>query len=84
MRDLRTIGNKIVQVLHPTSGNAVLQDWDLWGPLIVRPLSPSLSHVDEHALTQHFSLQFCLTLAILLSTNGAWRDSPARELGQRD
>ncbi|TNY17019.1 Yip1 domain-containing protein [Rhodotorula diobovata] len=46
MRDLRTIGNKIVQVLHPTSGNAVLQDWDLWGPLI-----------------------FCLTLAILLSTN---------------
>jgi len=39
MRDLRTIGNKIVQVLHPTSGNAVLQDWDLWGPLIVRRLS---------------------------------------------
>ncbi|GJN94152.1 hypothetical protein Rhopal_007226-T1 [Rhodotorula paludigena] len=46
MRDLRAIGNKIVQVLHPTSDNAVLRDWDLWGPLI-----------------------FCLTLAILLSTN---------------
>ncbi|GAA5845989.1 hypothetical protein JCM11251_001714 [Rhodosporidiobolus azoricus] len=46
MRDLRAIGNKIVQVLHPSSDNAVLKDWDLWGPLI-----------------------FCLTLAILLSTN---------------
>ncbi|GAA6015155.1 hypothetical protein JCM10207_003620 [Rhodosporidiobolus poonsookiae] len=46
MRDLRAIGSKIVQVLHPTSDNAVLRDWDLWGPLI-----------------------FCLTLAILLSTN---------------
>ncbi|BGP27972.1 hypothetical protein JCM10295v2_006959 [Rhodotorula toruloides] len=34
MRDLRAIGNKIVQVLHPTSENAVLRDWDLWGPLI--------------------------------------------------
>ncbi|GAA5881762.1 hypothetical protein JCM3774_000867 [Rhodotorula dairenensis] len=46
MRDLRAIGNKIIQVLHPSSENAVLRDWDLWGPLI-----------------------FCLTLAILLSTN---------------
>ncbi|BGP20587.1 hypothetical protein JCM10213_001121 [Rhodosporidiobolus nylandii] len=46
MRDLRAIGSKIVQVLHPSSENAVLRDWDLWGPLI-----------------------FCLTLAILLSTN---------------
>lgn len=36
MRDLRAIGNKIVQVLHPSSENAVLRDWDLWGPLIVR------------------------------------------------
>jgi hypothetical protein len=35
MRDLRAIGTKIVQVLNPTSENAVLRDWDLWGPLIV-------------------------------------------------
>ncbi|KAK4702080.1 protein YIPF6, partial [Phenoliferia sp. Uapishka_3] len=34
MRDLRAIGTKVVQVLHPTSGNAVLRDWDLWGPLV--------------------------------------------------
>ncbi|KAK4048688.1 hypothetical protein OIV83_004658 [Microbotryomycetes sp. JL201] len=34
MRDLRAIGVKIVQVLHPTAENAVLRDWDLWGPLI--------------------------------------------------
>ncbi|GAA5993182.1 hypothetical protein JCM11641_003657 [Rhodosporidiobolus odoratus] len=34
MRDLRAIGQKIVQVLHPSSENAVLRDWDLWGPLI--------------------------------------------------
>ncbi|GAA6059121.1 hypothetical protein JCM10212_003868 [Sporobolomyces blumeae] len=46
MRDLRAIGSKIVQVLYPKSDNAVLRDWDLWGPLL-----------------------FCLTLAILLSTN---------------
>ncbi|KAM0789906.1 hypothetical protein ACM66B_006747 [Microbotryomycetes sp. NB124-2] len=34
MRDLRAIGVKIVQVLHPTADNAVLRDWDLWGPLM--------------------------------------------------
>lgn len=36
MRDVRAIGTKIVQVLRPTSENAVLRDWDLWGPLVVR------------------------------------------------
>lgn len=25
---------KMLQVLHPTAGNAVLRDWDLWGPLL--------------------------------------------------
>lgn len=40
MRDLRAIGTKIVQVLYPRSENAVLRDWDLWGPLIVRPCAP--------------------------------------------
>ncbi|KAI5479477.1 Yip1 domain family, member 6 [Pseudohyphozyma bogoriensis] len=34
MRDLRAIGTKIVQVLNPTAENAVLREWDLWGPLI--------------------------------------------------
>ncbi|KAM0751807.1 Yip1-domain-containing protein [Meredithblackwellia eburnea MCA 4105] len=34
LRDLRAIGSKVVQVLHPTAGNAVLRDWDLWGPLV--------------------------------------------------
>jgi len=34
MRDLRTIYTKVIQVLRPTSDNAVLRDWDLWGPLI--------------------------------------------------
>ncbi|KDE06343.1 hypothetical protein MVLG_03380 [Microbotryum lychnidis-dioicae p1A1 Lamole] len=54
MRDLRAIGTKIVQVLHPTSENAVLKDWDLWGPLM-----------------------FCLSLAILLSTNAPSEQSLA-------
>lgn len=40
MRDLNTIGTKIVQVLNPTGTNAVLRDWDLWGPLIVRNVTP--------------------------------------------
>jgi len=34
LRDLRAIYNKVVQVLRPTSQNAVLRDWDLWGPLL--------------------------------------------------
>ena len=25
---------KMLQVLNPTAGNAVLRDWDLWGPLL--------------------------------------------------
>ncbi|SGY81655.1 BQ5605_C009g05513 [Microbotryum silenes-dioicae] len=43
MRDLRAIGTKIVQVLHPTSENAVLKDWDLWGPLMATPSEQSLA-----------------------------------------
>lgn len=34
LRDLRAIYNKVVQVLRPSSQNAVLRDWDLWGPLL--------------------------------------------------
>lgn len=34
LRDLRAIYNKMLQVLRPTSGNAVLREWDLWGPLL--------------------------------------------------
>lgn len=45
MRDLRAIGTKIVQVLNPTSENAVLRDWDLWGPLIVRSCALLLVHL---------------------------------------
>lgn len=41
MRDLRAIGTKIVQVLNPTAEQAVLRDWDLWGPLIVRQYTPT-------------------------------------------
>ena len=41
MRDLSAIGTKIVQVLNPTAEQAVLRDWDLWGPLIVSPIPPS-------------------------------------------
>lgn len=43
MRDLRAIGTKVVQVLHPSSDNAVLREWDLWGPLIV-----SIQQVGPH------------------------------------
>lgn len=42
MRDLNAIGSKIVQVLNPTGKNAVLRDWDLWGPLIVGCYQPAL------------------------------------------
>ena len=34
LRDLRAIYNKMLQVLRPSSGNAVLREWDLWGPLL--------------------------------------------------
>lgn len=34
LRDLRAIYTKMLQVLRPTSGNAVLREWDLWGPLL--------------------------------------------------
>ena len=50
MRDLRAIGNKVVQVLYPQSDNAVLRDWDLWGPLLVSLLSSS-SPSHPHLLT---------------------------------
>ncbi|KAL1916445.1 uncharacterized protein VTP21DRAFT_5636 [Calcarisporiella thermophila] len=35
MRDLRSIGEKIRQVLHPKGRPEVLKDWDLWGPLFL-------------------------------------------------
>ncbi|KAI8987736.1 Yip1 domain-containing protein, partial [Mycotypha africana] len=35
MRDLKKVGNKLLQVLHPKGDRHVLRDWDLWGPLIL-------------------------------------------------
>lgn len=82
MRDLRAIGAKIVQVLHPKAENAVLRDWDLWGPLIVGLIVVMVFEwiVQDRLLTRARRInvvslsclpqQFCLTLAILLSTNG--------------
>ncbi|CAO3636048.1 unnamed protein product [Cunninghamella blakesleeana] len=35
LRDLKKVGNKMLQVLHPKGDRHVLRDWDLWGPLIL-------------------------------------------------
>lgn len=35
MRDLRAVGMKFWHVLYPKTSTALLQDWDLWGPLIL-------------------------------------------------
>ncbi|KAI9227403.1 MAG: Yip1 domain-containing protein [Piptocephalis tieghemiana] len=34
-RDLVAIWNKVKVVLHPSSQEHVLRDWDLWGPLLL-------------------------------------------------
>ncbi|KAI9474063.1 MAG: Yip1 domain-containing protein [Benjaminiella poitrasii] len=34
-RDLKKVGNKLLQVLHPKGDRHVLKDWDLWGPLLL-------------------------------------------------
>ncbi|KAI7907626.1 Yip1 domain-containing protein [Cokeromyces recurvatus] len=34
-RDLKKVGNKLLQVLHPKGDRQVLRDWDLWGPLLL-------------------------------------------------
>lgn len=63
MRDLTAIGTKIVQVLNPTAGQAVLRDWDLWGPLIVRHLTPTsllyLTDEFEPVLSRFGRAPFC-------------------------
>ncbi|KAG2221247.1 hypothetical protein INT45_012368 [Circinella minor] len=35
LRELRQVGGKLKQVLHPNGNRHVLRDWDLWGPLIL-------------------------------------------------
>lgn len=35
LRDLRAVGNKFVHVLYPKKSQALLRDWDLWGPLLL-------------------------------------------------
>eukprot|EP00116_Pleurobrachia_bachei_P002647 sb/3462909/ len=35
MRDLRAVGSKFYHVLIPKDGSLLLQDWDLWGPLLL-------------------------------------------------
>lgn len=35
MRDLKAVGKKFMHVLYPRKSNALLRDWDLWGPLIL-------------------------------------------------
>ncbi|CEP08066.1 hypothetical protein [Parasitella parasitica] len=34
-RDLKKVGNKLLQILHPAGDRDVLRDWDLWGPLLL-------------------------------------------------
>ncbi|KAI8638660.1 Yip1 domain-containing protein [Parasitella parasitica] len=34
-RDLKKVGNKLLQILHPSGDRDVLRDWDLWGPLLL-------------------------------------------------
>ncbi|KAG2193152.1 hypothetical protein INT46_006361 [Mucor plumbeus] len=35
LRDMKQVGKKLQQVLHPKGDRSVLKDWDLWGPLIL-------------------------------------------------
>ncbi|KAI8996790.1 Yip1 domain-containing protein [Pilobolus umbonatus] len=35
LRDVKQVGNKLHQVLHPRGDRSVLKDWDLWGPLFL-------------------------------------------------
>nr|XP_057946663.1 protein YIPF6-like [Doryrhamphus excisus] len=35
LRDLRAVGKKFVHVLYPKQNSELLQDWDLWGPLLL-------------------------------------------------
>ncbi|GAA5806807.1 hypothetical protein MFLAVUS_000155 [Mucor flavus] len=35
LRDVKQVGRKLQQVLHPKGDRSVLKDWDLWGPLIL-------------------------------------------------
>ncbi|GAN04396.1 terbinafine resistance locus protein [Mucor ambiguus] len=35
LRDMKQVGRKLQQVLHPRGDRSVLKDWDLWGPLIL-------------------------------------------------
>ena len=35
MRDVRAVGSKFYHVLVPRDGSLLLNDWDLWGPLIL-------------------------------------------------
>ncbi|XP_021484493.1 protein YIPF6 [Meriones unguiculatus] len=35
MRDIKAVGKKFMHVLYPRKSNALLRDWDLWGPLIL-------------------------------------------------
>lgn len=35
MRDMRAVGNKFYHVIIPRDGSLLLNDWDLWGPLIL-------------------------------------------------
>ncbi|KAI9269196.1 Yip1 domain-containing protein [Phascolomyces articulosus] len=35
LRELRQVGGKLKQVLHPHGNRHVLRDWDLWGPLVL-------------------------------------------------
>ncbi|XP_056665360.1 protein YIPF6 isoform X1 [Monodelphis domestica] len=35
IRDLKAVGKKFVHVMYPKKSNALLRDWDLWGPLVL-------------------------------------------------
>ena len=35
MRDVKAVGSKFYHVIVPRDGSLLLNDWDLWGPLII-------------------------------------------------
>ncbi|CAG9533930.1 unnamed protein product [Cercopithifilaria johnstoni] len=60
-RDLRTVGAKFGQVMAPTSGQQLLHDWDLWGPLFICVFISLMLQGGKSGKGPHFTEVFTLT-----------------------
>lgn len=65
MRDVKAVGSKFYHVMIPRDGSLLLNDWDLWGPLIICTLLAIILQGHSHDNTHDGGPEFAQVFVII-------------------